>query len=484
MNGQTAGVVLLLALSVAAPVGTAGVAVAGSGGQQNSACAGTIDRPAEGVTVVSIQGAMGGNKTTARQIAYGPEGEVVWTNDAGDRGVVWSYDVDPMANGHLFVTATKPGRTLLYELDPETNERVWSEDLNLLDTHDADPIGDDRILIANMRNYDESARENEDRILIYDRSSDEVVWEWRFADHYPESVGGNYEDDWTHVNDVDRIAPGRYLVSPRNFDQAIVVDRSTGDVDLQLGADGETDVLNQQHNPDYLETAGGEPTMLVGDSENNRVVEYTKTNGSWTRTWAVGNRSTLRWPRDADRLPSGNTLITDSRNHRVLEVTPTGEVVWEVYTPWLPYDAERVRWGDGSRGPTVADQNATGDPPLRGSAGEHDDESTLEACASLIDGFEGGTLEFTVQPPRTTGAAGPTTSAVTDTGPTRTALTPTGSGSSSATGAVATDTTVATGSELDALRGVVVLALGIGIGVAVGLTILRFGTSSSSDRNR
>ena len=36
------------------------------------------------------------------------------------------------------------------------------------------------------------------------------------------------------------------------------------------------------------------------------------------------------WGGDADRLPNGNTLITDTANGRILEVTPEGEKVWEL----------------------------------------------------------------------------------------------------------------------------------------------------------
>ncbi len=86
------------------------------------------------------------------------------------------------------------------------------------------------------------------------------------------------------------------------------------------------------------------------------------------RTWTLSGN--LSWPRDADRLPNGNTLVTDTLNHRVIEVTPTGEVVWEYYATWGPYDAERVAAGDGSNGPTIAEQNATGSYEVTGGESE------------------------------------------------------------------------------------------------------------------
>jgi len=106
----------------------------------------------------------------------------------------------------------------------------------------------------------------------------------------------------------------------------------------------------------------------VADSENDRVVEYAREDGSWNRTWTLSGN--LTWPRDADRLPNGNTLIVDTLGNRVIEVTPTGRVVWGFYATWAPYDAERLGTGDGSNGPTVAELNATGTYAVRGGAGD------------------------------------------------------------------------------------------------------------------
>jgi hypothetical protein len=93
------------------------------------------------------------------------------------------------------------------------------------------------------------------------------------------------------------------------------------------------------------------PTILVADSENDRIVEYEYSDNTWEPTWKLsGNFS---WPRDADRLPNGNTLITDSLNHRVIEVTPLGKIVWEIRSPWGPYDAERLFLGDEASDSTL-----------------------------------------------------------------------------------------------------------------------------------
>jgi PGF-CTERM protein len=380
-------------------------------------CTGTVTEPANGTTVISVQGYKfgdDGGKRPAKLVGVGPDGEVEWVHQMAERfDVRWGYDVDPLQNGNLFVTAELDTEgSIYYEFDPRTQEVVWVERLAHDDTHDADLIdGGEAILIANMRNYNESTGENEDRLLVYNRTTEAVEWEWHFDDHYdPAETEENYTDDWTHVNDVDEIGEGLYLASPRNFDQTIVVNRSTGDIEMKLGEDGNLDVLDEQHNPDYLESENGTPTLLVGDSGNHRIVEYANrdsgertdgsrassdssdgdlTNGTgWERTWTL--EGDLRWPRDADRLPNGNTLVTDSSNDRVVEVTPEGDVVWEFYAPWLVYDAARVSVpGEYASGPTATDMNATGTYEIDGSERLHENDTRMEQCNSALQNVSG-----------------------------------------------------------------------------------------------
>ncbi len=365
---------------------------------------GTVTDPAEGLTVVAIQGfhfqGQGSTKKPARLAAFGPRGELRWVYNGSNVGARWFYDVDPLPDGNLLVTATNPDGTVVMSLDPATREPVWLERLPFTDTHDVDQLDEHRLLVANMRAYNETTDTNDDRVLVYNRTSGTVEWEWLFREHYPELLdddtsighGGVRTDDWTHVNDVDEIAPGKYLVSPRNFDQVIVIDRNTGEVTLRLGENDRHDVLTEQHNPDYLESESGRPTILVADSEQDRIVEYERSGDGWDRTWELAGE--LSWPRDADRLPNGNTLVVDSLNHRVVEVTPAGEVVWEVYAPWGPYDAERIAHGDGSNGPTIADQGAEGEVTLSGSAGLSPGTGERTSFAGrLVATFAGTPLE-------------------------------------------------------------------------------------------
>ncbi|WP_135830554.1 aryl-sulfate sulfotransferase [Halorussus halobius] len=356
--------------------------------------AGTVESPANGTTVVTSQGWHASGESLpgrpARLAALGADGRVDWTHAGPEDQQSWFYDVDPLPNGNLLVVNPVRGATVVYEFDPERGERVWTERLDLPDVHDVDLMNGDELLVAGIA-YDED-RVSRDRVVVYNRTRGETTWEWHFADHYPDDAGpGVRAKDWTHVNDVDRIRDGEFLVSVRNLDQVIAVNRSTKEIDLRLGEDGDHDTLYEQHNPQYLESEDGTPTILVADSENDRIVEYERAGGSsdgeWERTWTLSGG--LNWPRDADRLPNGNTLVVDSMNHRVIEVTQTGEVVWETTVPWATYDAERTRLGDEPGGPTIADQNATGAYELRGGSGAG--VSGLPSVPAAVERFTAGT---------------------------------------------------------------------------------------------
>jgi hypothetical protein len=196
-----------------------------------------------------------------------------------------------------------------------------------------------------------------------------VTWQWNASSFYdaPPDVT---RTDWLHINDVDVIDEGRYLVSVRNANQILVVQRGEGVVDVinedtddsndgnckqsgQLAdydGDGEVrcgdpDVLNHQHNPQWL----GEDAVLVADSENDRVVElHRNENSQWTPVWSrskVGGVA-FDWPRDADRLPNGNTLITDTLNRRIVEINESGAIVRSVETDRIPYEADHLPAGE------------------------------------------------------------------------------------------------------------------------------------------
>jgi len=68
--------------------------------------------------------------------------------------------------------------------------------------------------------------------------------------------------------------------------------------------------------------------LLVSDMSGNRIVEIDPLTSQVVWTYGEGAQRGLRGPRWGGRLSNGNTLIADTGNHRVLEVSAAGQPVW------------------------------------------------------------------------------------------------------------------------------------------------------------
>ncbi len=306
--------------------------------------------PRENVTVVTESAKFG------TIIAWNPDGSLLYYEDEHTK----YFDVDPVEGTSATVeyAATDTihtagpncesppcARNLIERTNLSTGEtEVIYSRMDAQETaaewHDHVRIDDDHVLVADMIH---------DQVFRVDTETELIEWAWDAQADYPVSGGGPYPEDWVHLNDVELLDDGRVLVSMRNQDQVVFLDGETGLIEnWTLGTDGDHDTLYEQHNPDYISAERGGPAVLVADSENGRIVEYQREDGDWTRTWAWAD-DRVQWPRDADRLPGGNTLITDTHGKRVIEVAPNGSVVWSVPLSH-PYDAERLGTGAGSSG--------------------------------------------------------------------------------------------------------------------------------------
>ncbi|MFB6074849.1 MAG: aryl-sulfate sulfotransferase [Haloarculaceae archaeon] len=206
--------------------------------------------------------------------------------------------------------------------------------------HDVDRLDAHHLVVADISG---------DGVYAVDTRTGNVTWEWHAERRWSHAAGGP-STDWTHINDVSVLPDGRIMVSVRNMDSVVFLSVENGTAHVQrnwtLGSDDAHDVLFEQHNPDYIPADRGGPAILLADSENTRVEEYHRVDGQWVRAWRWRDVR-LQWPRDADRLPGGNTLVVDSHGDRVLEVAPNGGVQWAAHVA-LPYDVERLGTGDES----------------------------------------------------------------------------------------------------------------------------------------
>lgn len=124
---------------------------------------------------------------------------------------------------------------------------------------------------------------------------------------------------------------GRALVSFRTLNAVAVIDLATPKV---VWAKQESFVA--QHDAKVLPTGA----LMVfdnqgGERRSSRVLEYQLPELTPVWTYPTGPRQPLRSDTlgTAERLPNGNTLITESDGGRALEVTPDGTTVWEMFNP-------------------------------------------------------------------------------------------------------------------------------------------------------
>ncbi|MDS0283780.1 arylsulfotransferase family protein [Haloarcula onubensis] len=344
--------------------------------------------PRDNITVVATDSnswrgeASSGPRARAELVAFNPDGSILYYNDSHTR----YWDVDPVPETrttveYMFADHLEPSacpnttnfaqrrvdeevwneyeaarstdactRNGYERVNLTTGEvtRVWSETTPGKEAtryHDADRLNETHLAVADIYL---------DRVFVVNSTSDQTEWTWNASSAFPRETGGPYPEDWTHINDIEVLEDGRLMVSARNHDRVVFLNRSGLIEGWTLGEEDNYSILYEQHNPDYIPTERGGPAVLVGDSENNRVVEYQRTGDSWEQSW-VWRDTRMQWPRDADRLPNGHTLITDSNGNRVFEVDKQGEVVWSVNIAF-PYEAERLGTGDESAGGPSATQ--------------------------------------------------------------------------------------------------------------------------------
>jgi hypothetical protein len=92
---------------------------------------------------------------------------------------------------------------------------------------------------------------------------------------------------------------------------------------------------------------------LISDTSNNRVFMVSQAGDiTWTSDdWGGGSGelsdgSHLRYPNDAELLDSGHLLITDRNNDRVIEVDDAGQVVWSYGELTRPHNGDRLADGN------------------------------------------------------------------------------------------------------------------------------------------
>ncbi|HEY0513818.1 MAG TPA: arylsulfotransferase family protein [Thermoanaerobaculia bacterium] len=151
-----------------------------------------------------------------------------------------------------------------------------------------------------------------------------------------------HKGDIFHTNTIE-VLDGRFIGLNPAFRQGnILISVFALSTVAVLDPDRETIVWAKtggwvhQHQPTFLDNGH----LLVFDNmgaghERSRVQELDLRTGRVV--WQYGGVPDVdlfsKTLGSCQRLPNGNTLITESENGRALEVTPAGRVVWEFYNP-------------------------------------------------------------------------------------------------------------------------------------------------------
>lgn len=219
-----------------------------------------------------------------------------------------------------------------------------------------------------------------------DRRSGEIVWEWKAWDHLVQDANparANYGDvaalrnridintgpvtaDWLHMNSIRyNAARDEILVSMRNMNEVIVIDRKTGDIVYRWGnainyrgGDTADRTLYVQHDARWIgEGMSGAGNIMIfnngrgrGDTSYSTIEEITPplgVDGKYITTSAPFGPLTPAWsfqaPRNthfyatiggsATRLRNGNTLVCLDPSGSFVEITADGDEVWRYVSP-------------------------------------------------------------------------------------------------------------------------------------------------------
>ncbi len=228
--------------------------------------------------------------------------------------------------------------------------------------------------------------------VIYDvDAKGKTVWSWTASQHLAEFgftpaelklVYAAPTPDFLHVNDMEvlgpnkwdkagdsRFAPDNIMISSRDANFTIIIDRKTGQVVWRIGPDyparspfrpdvvpGPINQISGQHNPHIIpEGLPGAGDVLMFDNQGqagypaaplqllggSRVLEIdpVKKQIVWLYSGlSSGQQSFVFFSpfiSSVQRLPNGNTLIDEGIDGRFFQVTPQGDIVWEYVSPFL-----------------------------------------------------------------------------------------------------------------------------------------------------
>ena len=136
--------------------------------------------------------------------------------------------------------------------------------------------------------------------------------------------------DGSVMDKVPMFKKGHALISIPNLDLIAIVDMGK-----EIITWAQTGMWVFQHQPTQLENGN----LLLFDNRGNngrsKVIEFNPLTQEiiWAYRGDANNNFYTEDCGSCQRLPNGNTLITESRSGRIFEVTPGNKIVWEFFNP-------------------------------------------------------------------------------------------------------------------------------------------------------
>ena len=258
---------------------------------------------------------------------------------------------------------------------------------------------------TNVVNSEITDKRLEDDIILEVTWEGDIAWTWRASNHVDEfgfsdsernalhrSVQWNENResaDWLHINAASYLGPNHWhddgderfnpeniIWSSREANIIAIIDRQ-GSVVWRMGPDYRIDPalreLGQiigQHNPHIIpkglpgagnllvfdnggEAGYGTPNPAAPEGRgtvrriNSRVLEINPVTfekvWEYTLTATERHRFFSHYVSNAQRLPNGNTMITEGADGRIFEITADSEIVWEYVNPFFGDDPDTHR---------------------------------------------------------------------------------------------------------------------------------------------
>lgn len=249
-------------------------------------------------------------------------------------------------------------RTTLVRLDKSSNV-LWTWDENPHHAFDIDESGDIHVLATSERVVPRIHPRKllwDDEIVVIDGQTGREKSRHSILDgliqaeqeHLLEKIRGKLQSfgsqkgDILHTNHVERIdqrlaqrlpgqKAGNYLLSSRPLDTIFLLDPTTGRIDWTM--EGE---FEGQHHPTVVDDG----KILLFDNgrtpqRGSRVLELIPESGR--PSWELGQTPERVFFSSCCgtvyRLENGNTLAVETGGGRALEITRSGDVVWEFVNP-------------------------------------------------------------------------------------------------------------------------------------------------------